>query len=312
MKYLITKKNNEKYSTGKRHLFDMLDLLVEKYDFNFIDYNLLLQKNINIYLEKTYNDTKFHILVLNGSSGIYFFKTNNNVKYSIIIDDLHTQGIEKKNRIKSLKKIDNVFATYGYIFNNYYPKLNYNLYWLPHSIRYLDIPFNNNPINKILISGRLNKNLYPNRCHIVSLSKTNKQLEYFKPNVGYRVNVLNENHICGKKYIEKLNQYICCFTDDACNERPYIVAKHFEILSSGSLLLACNLNTKKEFESLGFIDNEHYISCSKDNMIEKINYIFNNKKKIDRIRENGYKFALEKHNYKNRIQYLLNKLSIKN
>ena len=65
MKYLITKKNNEKYSTGKRHLFDMLDLLVEKYDFNFIDYNLLLQKNINIYLEKTYNDTKFHILVLN-------------------------------------------------------------------------------------------------------------------------------------------------------------------------------------------------------------------------------------------------------
>jgi spore maturation protein CgeB len=47
-------------------------------------------------------------------------------------------------------------------------------------------------------------------------------------------------------------------------------------------------------------------------MIQKINYIFNNKKKIDRIRENGYKFALEKHNYKNRIQYLLNKLSIKN
>ena len=306
MKYLITKKQNQKISTVNRHLFDMLNLLVEKYNFDFINYNLFFQKNINEYLQNKFNENEFHILVLNGSSAIFDFKTNKNVKYSIIIDDLHTQGVEKKNRIMSLEVIENVFSTYGYIFYNYYPKIRYNLFWFPHSARYTNIKFNQNPINKIFISGRLNEGLYPNRCYIVSLIKKNKnKLEYFKPNIGYRTNKINEEHICGEKYIKKLNNYICCFTDDACEKRPYIVAKHFEILSSGSLLLSCNPNTKNKFESLGFKDNEHYISCTKENMLNKINYILENKDKIDIIRKNGQELVLEKHTYLNRTKFLM-------
>ena len=295
-------------STRKFHIHDMLELLVKEYDYKPFDIKLLYNSKCNDIFLKEYNRYPNNIIVLKGGSSIQKFKTDKSIKITMIIDDIHHGGTLRQCRTKSLKRINNIFCTYAYYFNNYYPKKKYKLYWLPHSIRFIDVNLNDSPINKIFVSGRLNDEIYPNRKKILDLN--HKDIKYFKPNVGYRYkeNDNMNNKIFGKKYIEKLSNYLCCFTCDANQKRPYIVAKHFEILSSGSLLLACNPYTKTYFENLGFNDMEHYISCDSDNMEEKIEFILNteNRNIIDNIRRKGYEFAKEKHNYFERTKFLHN------
>jgi hypothetical protein len=303
---------DENISTSNLHIFDMVELLVDKYNYKKIDIKKLYDNDINEYLIKTFNVLPNNIFIIKGSSGIHKFKTSNKIKISFFIDDVHPGGSVRKNRRKSLKKTTNVFSTYAYQFNKYYPELNYKLYWLPHSVRFTDIKINENPIKKILITGRLNERVYPNRHKIFKLTKKNKNILYFRPNIGYRIkkSEKNEKHIFGRKFLELLNKFFCGFTCDLIEDRSYLVAKHFEIMGSGCLLLACNPWTKKYFSILGFEDMRDYISCTPENMNEKINFILNssNYELLDKIRRSGYEKVIKYHNYEIRTEYLHNVL----
>jgi hypothetical protein len=307
MNLLALRDYKDKISVSKRHIYDMFDILKTEYDYKEIDIKLLFEKNVKYILLERFDTLPKNIIILDHTSEIYKFKFNFKTSITIIIDDIHHQGRIKTLRTLSLKKVKNVLSTYGYYFSNKY-KSNCDVYFFPHSIRF-DCSFNNKPIDKILLSGRLNKEQYPNRDFIYQLSKINSNIEYLKPNVKYRenINILEkENKIYGQKYINYLNKYLCCFCCDANKDRPYIVAKHFEILSSGSLLLTCNENTKEYFKILGLKDNEHYLSCDSTNQEQKINYILDPKNRtlIDTIRKNGYLYAKKYHNYKSRCEYL--------
>jgi len=296
-------------NTSKHHLFDMLDLLVEKYNFYYYEYKLLLEKNAEDLLAKKFGKLPNNIIVLKGSSGIKDFKINfKKIKVSFIIDDIHQQGIIRRKRKESLKYVDKIFATYAYHFYNKFPKLNYELIWFPHSIRYM-INFNELPINKIFLPGRINKDLYPARVKFKELSNNNKSMVIITPNINYRIKNkdVNNKSLFGEKYYRELSKYLCCFTCDACNDRPYLVAKHFEIMGSGSLLLSNNPNTKEHFKKLGYNDGEHYISCTIDNMEEKINWILDEKNRIeiDRIRKNGYDLVRSKDTWINRTEEII-------
>ena len=300
--------HNSNISTSNLHIFDMIDLLVKKYKYKIIEMKLLFMKNINSYLKKIYGKLPNNIFLIQGSSAIKNFKTDNNIKISFLIDDIHSVGKNKRDRLKSLNKITNILNTYAYAFNKYYPNTNYNLFWLPHSTRFTDIPFNNKPIKKIIITGRLNKRVYPNRQIIYNFSKIRKDIKYLKPNIGYRIKISNnkKNLIYGKKFYLYINQYLCGFTCDLIPKRPYLVAKHFEIMASGALLLSCNPNTKQYFQMLGYNDMEHYISCDPDNIEEKTNFILNpdNRELIDKIRKTGYEYTIQNHNYEVRTDFL--------
>lgn len=302
--------NNSNISTSNLHIFDMMKLLIDKYNFKLIDINKLYESNINEYFLNKYGKYPKNIFLVKGSSGIHKFKINSSINVSFLIDDVHPGGSTRKERIKSLRKTKNVFCTYAYHFYNYYPKGNYNLFWLPHSIRFNDIKFNENPDKKIIITGRLHKKIYPNRNIMYILAKKNRDIIYLKPNIGYRVKKqhLNDKMLFGRKFLLKLNSYLCGFTCDLIAERPYIVAKHFEIMGSGSLLLACNINTKKYFEKLGFEDMKDYVSCNPENINEKIKFILdeNNLNLINKIRLSGYNKTLKYHNYEKRTEYLYN------
>ncbi|ADO67283.1 hypothetical protein crov250 [Cafeteria roenbergensis virus] len=303
---LIIKEINFSYS--KRHLFDMLDLLVEKYNWQYVEKDTILSSNF----KDTKNFTNItHLLLITGSSQIKDFIVPPACKISYIIDDLHTCGQIKQARINNYKLVYKIYATYAYCFNKFYPMIPINMVeWFPHSARFI-IPFNNNPINKILVSGRINKIQYPNRFKIVELSKKDKFIIYYKPQLnGYRAKNKEDiqSKIYGEKYYKLLNKYLINFTCDASLSRPYLVAKHFEILGSGSLLFTCNPNTKKEFEKLGFIDGEDYISCTPNNMIDKINWLKNNYDEINRIRKNGYE-KVKKHTWTIRTEFLNNQLN---
>lgn len=301
-------KNKMKIETTNIHIFTTLNILIDKYNYKFIDISLLVKDDINDYLLKTYGKLPQNILVFRGQSLIPSFKTDNKIKISFLIDDIHHAGKIRYARHLTIKRTTNVFATYAYIFRKKYNG-NYNLYWFPHSCAFTDIKFNDNVKEKVFITGRLSLTNYPNRLKFVQLIKSKKycnSIEYFKPNVKYRITTDNVRLIYGKRYIQKLNEFLCCFTCDASKKRPYIVAKHFEILSSGSLLLACNPHTKKEFESLGFKDMVHYISCDSTNMEEKVQFILdkNNRKNIDIIRKNGQEYALKKHTVEQRAKFI--------
>jgi hypothetical protein len=304
---LIIKEENFSYS--KRHLFDMLDLLVKKYNWKYVSKKDILDPK---FILIDYYQSIEHLLLINGSSLINKYHVPSTCKISYIIDDLHTGGEVKAARLRNYKRVHKIFATYAYCFNKFYPEIPNNMIeWLPHSSRYI-IPFNKNPINKILVSGRVNPKQYPNRFKIVNISEKNNFIHYEKPKLnGYRAKNDNDikNRIYGEKFYKILNKYLICFTCDASSSRPYIVAKHFEILASGSLLLACNPNTKKEFESLGFIDGEDYISCNQFNMNEKILWLQDstNLEEINRIRNNGYQ-KVRNHTWVQRTKFLNDKL----
>lgn len=300
---LIIKEINFSYS--KRHLFDMLDLLVNKYNWQYISKDALLQKQFkNTFLYQNLE----HLLLITGSSQIKDFNVPQDTKISYIIDDLHTCGVIKRERNKNYHLVHKIFATYGYCFDKFYPNIPLDkVVWFPHSARYI-LPFNENPIKKILVSGRINPSQYPNRNRIYKFSLKDKFIEYLKPELnGYRAKSEKDikTKLYGEKFYYELNKYLICFTCDASKDRPYIVAKHFEILGSGSLLFACNPNTKNEFESLGFIDGEDYISCNPKSMREKINWLKDpkNLEEINKIRKNGYK-KIKNHTWKVRTKYL--------
>lgn len=203
----------------------------------------------------------------------------------------------------------NVISTYSYALNLYFNNYSHN-YWIPYMLRY-KVNYNKNPINKVLVSGaksptKSNISIYPNRDIMIEKSKTNNNLIYFRRPYIPKDAILSNNDPFGKKYIHLLSSYKVCFTDDSIDDRPYILAKFFEIMSSGSLLLTTNKNTKKYFEKLGFFDGIHYLSTSIEDIDSKIEYVLDDKNRelIDKIRESGYKQVYKHHTIENRTQQL--------
>ena len=197
----------------------------------------------------------------------------------------------------------NIISTYSYALNMYFNNYNNN-YWMPFMLRY-NVKYNNNPINKVLVTGAINKEVYPNRHIMIEKSLRNLNIVYSKRRWVNKDNI-SEKELFGINYIKLLSNYLICFTDDAINNRPYILAKFFEIMSSGALLLTTNKITKKYFKNLGFIDGIHYISTTIEDIDKKIEYLLNekNRKLVDEIRTNGYNEVYKYHTIEHRTKQL--------
>ena len=240
------------------------------------------------------NDEYFNCknLLINGKRNVKkfnkFIMDNNklNIIKNINIFFLLTGGIH--HHLHTTFKY-NIISTYSYALNIYLDNYNKN-YWMPHMLRY-NVKYNNNPINKVLVSGAVNIKVYPNRHKMIEKSRLNSNIiHYKKPYVPDKNNINNNNAFFGRKYIKLLSNYLICYTDDSIDSTPYLLSKFFEIMSSGALLLTTNKNTKKYFHKLGFIDEIHYISTTIEDIDKKIEYLLNkeNRKLVDEIRINGY------------------------
>ena len=293
--------------TTRPHFFKMFDYLIENENFKTILMSEIANKTkqeiTNILLEK-FGELPNNIVFNEHLTEMDTIQIPDEIKITVLIDDLHHQGAIKTNRNIGLKKVSRILSTYAYAFHKYY-HTDKPIYFFPHSGTF-DLGFNDNPRDKILVSGRLHKDIYPFRQLLHNLSKTNSFLEYLPVNCNYQIKNDSSELIYGKRYVEKLRQYLACFTCDASEHRPYIVAKHFEIMLVGSLLLAGNPHTKGYFEKLGLIDNVHYISATVYNVQDKIDFIKDpkNRTTIDQIRKNGYLFVKSNHTYINRAIFL--------
>jgi len=220
----------------------------------------------------------------------------------LFIDDIHHGPDHMGTRTQVIQSSKINFFTYGYVLDkSLYPKIPNN-YFLPHSAQWI-IGFNPNPINKILISGRVS-DIYPDRKYLINLAKkTKSKFDVLKCNVPYR-GVISESDIFGKNYYEYLNKYICCFVD---TPRDYIVAKNFEICAGGSLLLCANSQLIDVYDKLGFVDGFNYISCSMSNICEKIDWILNpaNLNQVNKIRLSGQELIKKLHTSSKRYDKVL-------
>lgn len=281
------------------HFAKMFENLIQNHNYQYSEINDLINNKDNLekYLKTTYNCIPNSVIIHYGVTilaPILQQLKKLKIKIVIIIDDIHQSSRIAKPRNTILRKTDYVLNTYGYQFSRFNLMNHWNTYYFPHSA--LDIlPINNKPINKILISGALNKNAYPDRDFITQFKN---DIVILQKKCGYRN---NKKGVFGLNYYKVLNEYLCCFTDLCI--RDYTLAKIFEICASGSLLLCTSDNIREIFEEdLGFYDGVNYISCNQQNMKEKIDYILNpkNRTEIDNIRKNGQKLIQEKHNVKHR------------
>lgn len=314
---IIIVDNRWEMYTTKRHIFDMFDYLVVNKFFHKMEITEIIGKTeeeVDKLFTKIYGKLPDNLVIfLTKFISLSVLNIPKNIKINVIIENIHQKEDDRRDVIASLKKCTRIFAIMGHVFSRFYDPSeigNVPIYWFPHSARFIT-PFNQNPVNKILVSGRLNKQIYPFRYFMYKMSKKYTFVEYLPVNVSYRIKVDDPSYIYGRRYVEYLNKYLACFTCEANKDRPYILAKNFEILGSGALLVAGNPISKKHFAELGFIDGVHYISVTMENVLEKIRYILdpNNREEIDQIRWNGYELVKLRHTYIHRGEFLGTMLS---
>ncbi|MDB4507500.1 hypothetical protein N9064_01260 [bacterium] len=223
-----------------------------------------------------------------------------NIKTYWYIDDIHNNT---KNRAKLFNYFDLILNSYAYCFNMFYGR-HIKTYWFPHYVNEKllnDISYNENPTEKIFLSGQVTENIYPARHKALLLAKNNDKIDCIG-HPGY--NDRNKHIYCGSKYYSLINTYLAAFTCCAKKDRPYIVAKFFEFIASGTLLIAYDEHVKQELNKLGFIDKVNYISCTLENMQQVFDYVLDpcNRKEIDTIRRNGFELSKQNAYLCNRVK----------
>lgn len=307
---LITYENKWKNDTFRNFHYMTIDF-IEKYGFKLIDLSFVnTNSNLKDKLTEYQNVESIFYIENHDEVMIYelyndFFKID--VPKFIFVDDYH-KFPEKK--VNYYEQFDMVFTPYYNSIIKKYPDIENKVVWCPHGFSpYFDVPFNQNPKNKILLSGGIGL-FYPLRKIMKNIKDRYKdQIQYLK-HPGYKqfnYEDTNNRFSVGSNYANTLNSFICCFT--SCTIIDYIVSKYFEIPACGSLLFA-QIPNNDELDKLGFIDGVNFISCSKENMEERIKYITDpkNKDEIDKIRHQGYLFVREKHTLKQRTEVIYNEI----
>ena len=225
----------------------------------------------------------------------------------------YNQKVFKNNKFKHV--IDINYKTLGVFLNQNLEKYKSNIVNLSLHSCYDScfIKFNNNPINKVLVSGSSNKEPYPERYKM----KQFNNIEIKNNRDGSN----NEAH-----YAKFLNNYLCCFASSVYPEnlslynnktKKYsrtnchlILLKNYEILGTGSLLLN-PLTEKPYLEKIGLLEDVNcmFVDMSDDKKIQdKIDFILdsNNRPFIDKVRKAGQEHGKKKLNSKKKFEELKN------
>lgn len=277
--------------------------------------NIIMEKNIGlVWFFLSYGNLENYDL--NGGNIIQYLDMRIFEKKHIKV--VFTSGDFFRLSPNLVEYINNIKYNHFYIFeivdhpiyqkttNIIIPKENYfTLFMFADDIFFM--PVNNNPINKILLSGDVSKEYYPERYFF-------KEYALIHPE---ECDILPRNN--DKKYNEELNKYISCVVTSvskkSCSESiGCVLNKVYEICATGSLLFV-HENMEGELNRIGFFDNQNCVVYNNNNITNKINYILNNREIINDIRIHGQEHV--KKNYTksmfiDKINSLLNFLLEKN
>lgn len=261
---------------------------LEKSMLNFKDIN-----SITILLDNYGTFIATNIDYILSHTHIKFFIHENDIHYLKSKNKSFSRYMLLRDKLKTNPHI-NILAYYWYDYQRRYNINENNLVCFPKFIREIKYSeINSKPIPKVVLSGSCTSS-YPMRKYLRSIEH---------PNL---VKISHTDNIYGEEYYQFLHNHLAAFTCCLNKDTPYIINKFFEIPSLGCLLLAYDEHVRKFLDELGFIDNENYISCTKNNVIQKIEWICDpdNIDKVNKIRLAGYQLIKSRHTLKHRLMYL--------
>ncbi|TMW55400.1 hypothetical protein Poli38472_013291 [Pythium oligandrum] len=211
-------------------------------------------------------------------------------------------------REKILKRADVLMGSYTYMVDDYFASATRSMnprdlpitMWLPHSAGpdFTLAPFNEYPIDKILLSGRLGENWYPLRHWLGQFQETHSGMMDLYKHSGYYV-VDNQTEI----YASYLRSYRVGVTTTLIHQ--FLIAKAFEIPSTGALLLI-NSDLAPLLEALGLHEDEHFVTFDRRDPAPKLWWVVSpeNRATVDAIRKNGMRAIRDHHMVRNRVMAL--------
>jgi Glycosyl transferases group 1 len=210
----------------------------------------------------------------------------------VMTDDLH--WTERDGMREALQLADGILTPYAPVFGDFFPEVDAaKVTWVPHAAGpdFL-LPVNDAPAPVVFVSGAINDH-YPLRMAMRDLARRRPELARLHEHPGYYINYNHESDgRVGRGYAEKIASCLAAFTDGL--KHRYIVAKHFEIPAAGALLIA-DRACAPQLAMLGFIDGEHYLSASADDLEEVVEHALRNREEIDAIRRRGHALVHARH-----------------
>ena len=227
--------------------------------------------------------------------------------------DVHTSGdltgivtqLDKEYIIamdKMLSRCDIILCPYDNAFRNKWPEFVDKYVFFPHFVEYdlyRYLPTSNYRTFKCLLTGSLDIAAYPLRNHIVAL---NHPLVDFIRHPGYLLGdklAKAMGFAIGEDYASLLNQYVCSIATSG--KMNYVVAKYFEILAAGTILLA---NYTLDLDTLGFEEEKHYVRIDRGNFVNKLKGVLLDYDKYKMLVEENREFIFDNHTEHNRFKVI--------
>lgn len=231
-------------------------------------------------------------------------------RLALFADDLHSweePDSIRQDKLRAFSACDVILSSYAYAFDRFYPELRglKTAIWTPHAASPdFVLPFNTEPENAILLSGCVHS-FYPLRTQMWNLYKrggSHAIVLHDHPGYGEGFDYENDLRI-GRGYARLIRRYRAGFTDGG--RVGYTVAKHFEIPATGALLVA-DRKVSGPLQQLGFVENEHYVPVSADNLEETIRHLLDarNHAETDEIRRRAQHLVLSAHRTADRARLI--------
>lgn len=216
----------------------------------------------------------------------------------ILADDLHWWNEPMRNaRSVGFALCDAVLSTCAYLWDEFYPEFcgTKRVVWIPHSASPdFMLRYNPSPSNSVFLGGAMTTH-YPLRLKMKELHERGSYPIDYQPHPGYyRWHDYERDEGVGRAYAERINACRAGFADSLVYR--YVVAKYFEIPATGALLLADD-SVAGPLRELGFVEHEHYLPVSEENLEERIRYVLDesNHVEIDEMRSRGQALVRQRH-----------------
>lgn len=289
----------------------LFGMIAEKFDFD-IEYGRTerVPTDIDIVISVM---PRFYVKNENDSM-MYLAKLDKNVKLIGYLGDFHSMN-RFGNDIKMFDRYDVILSRVDLKFRRNYPqyvdKMVFFPNWFAPHERYASLKFNETPIQKCLLCGRLYEpEYYPLRVYIGKHRDCSK-IDVMKHPGGHpkAERLKNKRYYVGDRYAKRLNDYLACVTCAGKVSRNNaeidggVVTKYLEIPATGSLLMA---DDDPDVRAINLIPDVHYIAITKENVFSKIDKVLSNPDAYTEIRRKGREFVLKNHSVNNRFETLVN------
>lgn len=187
------------------------------------------------------------------------------------------------------------------LWDEFIPKCEFFPNYISPTKRY-DLPLNETPINKMVLSGMTMASFYPLRDYV--LKNVNSAKIFRPPHPGfhndYKTLANNKSVYVTDNYANMLNQYSCGLSTTTIH--TFLTFKFLEMGAVGCLPISDSCD---DMQKCGFYPGMHYMEIDKENSIDIIDHVLNNPIDFIGMRERVKERILKRHTIEHRVEQLI-------